>query len=72
MLGSIVPGIVAAQEVHPTGQWLMRLGLIAKVLLSILAHGLSASPGIKRYARQIARLGPDAPEFEAVSDMSTA
>jgi hypothetical protein len=34
----------------------------ASVLLSIFAHGLSASPGVRRYARQIDRLGADAPE----------
>jgi NhaP-type Na+/H+ or K+/H+ antiporter len=71
-LGSIVLGLVAAQEVHAAGSSLMRLGLIATVLLSIFAHGLSTSPGISLYGRQIARLGPDAPEFDTVSDMSTA
>jgi NhaP-type Na+/H+ or K+/H+ antiporter len=71
-LASIVLGLVAAEEVQATGASLMRLALIATVLLSIFAHGLSASPGIRLYARQIARLGPDAPEYEAVADMSTA
>jgi hypothetical protein len=42
------------------------------VLLSIFAHGLSASPGIRLYARQIARLDVSAPEFESVSEMPTA
>jgi NhaP-type Na+/H+ or K+/H+ antiporter len=71
-LGSIVLGLVAAQEVHTTGEPLMRLGLIATVLLSLFAHGLSATPGIRLYAKQIPRLGADAPEYEAVSEMPTA
>ena len=63
--------VVAGQDVQTAGTSLVRIGLIATVLLSIFAHGLSVSPGIKLYARQIARLGPDAPEYEAVADMST-
>jgi NhaP-type Na+/H+ or K+/H+ antiporter len=66
-LGSIVLGMVAAQEVQTAGSPLMRLGLIATVLLSIFAHGISASPGIKLYARQIAGLGADAPEYQTAS-----
>jgi hypothetical protein len=34
------------------------------ILISILAHGLSAQPGIKLYARQVAQLGPTTPEFQ--------
>jgi NhaP-type Na+/H+ or K+/H+ antiporter len=68
-LGSIVLGLVAAQQMQTTGTSLMRLGLIATVLLSLFAHGLSASPGIRLYARQIARLGADALEYETVPGM---
>jgi NhaP-type Na+/H+ or K+/H+ antiporter len=71
-LASIVLGLVTAgQEVQAAGAPLVRLGLIATVLLSIFAHGLSASPGIRLYARQIDRLGADAPECEAVPEMPT-
>lgn len=71
-LASIVLGLVTVeQEVQAAGASLVRLGLMATVLLSIFAHGLSALPGIRLYARQIARLGADAPEHEAVSEMST-
>jgi NhaP-type Na+/H+ or K+/H+ antiporter len=65
-LASIVLALVAAEQVQAAGASLMRLGLIATVLLSIFAHGLSAAPGVRLYARQIARLGADAPEFEAL------
>ena len=70
-LASIVLGLVVAEEVEAAGASLMRLGLIATVLLSILAHGLSASPGIRFYARQISRLGADAPEYGVVSGIPT-
>jgi NhaP-type Na+/H+ or K+/H+ antiporter len=71
-LASIVLSlVVAGQEVQTAGASVVRLGLMAAVLLSIFAHGLSASPGIKLYARQIDRLGPDAPEYEAVPEMPT-
>ena len=71
-IGSIVLGLVAAQEVQTAGTELVRMGIIVTVFLSILAHGFSASPGIKLYARQIARLDAGAPEYEAVSGMPTA
>jgi hypothetical protein len=32
-------------------------------LLSVLAHGVSANPAIKRYTRQVADLQPDAPKY---------
>jgi NhaP-type Na+/H+ or K+/H+ antiporter len=71
-LASIVLGLVAAQQqVQAAGASLVRLGLTATVLLSIFAHALSASPGIGLYARQIARLGAEAPEYEEVSRMTT-
>ena len=62
-LASVVLGLVYLEEIHgfepnPT----ILLGVIATVTLSILAHGLSAVPGIKSYARVIAELGPEAPE----------
>jgi NhaP-type Na+/H+ or K+/H+ antiporter len=67
-LASIVLGmVIAGQNLPSSGSSLIRLCLIATVLFSIFAHGLSAFPGVRLYARQIARLGPEAPEYEAVS-----
>ena len=40
----------------------IRLAIIATVLLSIFAHGLSAQPGIALYARRVAGVAADAPE----------
>jgi hypothetical protein len=34
------------------------------VLVSIFAHGLSAIPGIKLYARKVAAVGSVAPELQ--------
>jgi NhaP-type Na+/H+ or K+/H+ antiporter len=66
-LASIVLGLVyLEQEKHLPGEDTIRLAVIATVLLSIFAHGLSAMPGIDLYARKIASLGADAPEREAV------
>jgi hypothetical protein len=41
----------------------IRLAVKGTVLLSIFAHGLSATPGIGLYQRRIASLDPAAPEF---------
>jgi NhaP-type Na+/H+ or K+/H+ antiporter len=71
-LACIVLGlVVAGQDVRTAGASLLRIGLIATVLLSIVAHSFTAAPGIKLYARQLTRLDPSAPEFEAASGMQT-
>ncbi len=71
-LASIVLGlVVAGQDVQTAGSSVLRIGLVATVLLSIVAHGLTAAPGIKLYARRLTRLDPNAPEFEAASGMQT-
>jgi NhaP-type Na+/H+ or K+/H+ antiporter len=65
-LASIVLGLVTVE--HATalpGQSTIWLALVATVLLSILAHGLSALPGIGRYERAIATLPKNASEFQA-------
>lgn len=63
-LASIVLGLVYLEhETRQLGEATIRLAVMATVLCSIFAHGLSALPGIKLYARKLARLPPDAPEF---------
>jgi sodium/hydrogen antiporter len=50
-LASIVLGLVyLEQEAHLPGESTIRLAVMATVLLSIFAHGLTASPGIGLYA----------------------
>jgi NhaP-type Na+/H+ or K+/H+ antiporter len=61
-LASIVLGLVYVEHafgaMHPT----IRLSVMATVLLSILAHGLTAKPAAARYARHVASLPDTAPE----------
>jgi NhaP-type Na+/H+ or K+/H+ antiporter len=62
-LASIVLGLVYLEHAtHAPVQPIIPLAVMTTVLLSTLAHGLSAQPGIELYARRCARLGPDAPE----------
>jgi NhaP-type Na+/H+ or K+/H+ antiporter len=62
-LASIVLGLVyLEQEMHLPGEGSIRAAVMATVVLSIFAHGLSAMPGISLYARKITSLHADAPE----------
>jgi NhaP-type Na+/H+ or K+/H+ antiporter len=62
-LASIVLGLVyLEQESHHAGESTVRFAVMATVLISIFAHGLSAQPGIRLYAAKIKSLGADAPE----------
>ena len=66
-LASIVLGLVyLEQEMHLPGEAAIRFAVMATVMLSIFAHGLTALPGINLYARKIASLGADAPEHQEV------
>ena len=66
-LASIVLGLVfLEQEAHLGGESTIRLAVVATVLLSIFAHGLSALPGIDLYARRIALLDEASPEHQAL------
>jgi NhaP-type Na+/H+ or K+/H+ antiporter len=65
-LASIVLALVYVEgSPHLSGEATVRLTVVATVLLSILAHGLSAKPGIDAYAARLAGLGERAPEREA-------
>lgn len=46
------------------GESTIRLAVMATVLLSIFAHGLSALPGIDLYADRLSFLDSGAPEFQ--------
>jgi sodium/hydrogen antiporter len=50
------------QESHHSGESTIRFAVMATVLLSIFAHGLSAQPGIKLYSAKVNTLGADVPE----------
>jgi sodium/hydrogen antiporter len=65
-LASIVLGLVYVEHVSPQpGDSTIQLAVMATVLLSICAHGLTATPGINLYARNIHILPASAPEFES-------
>jgi NhaP-type Na+/H+ or K+/H+ antiporter len=62
-LASIVLGLVYLEhEAHTGGESTIRLAVMATVLLSIFAHGLSATPGMARYAAHVNGLPRGAPE----------
>jgi len=63
-LASVVLGLFYLEKVTSIGaNSNIVLAIIATVLLSILAHGISANPAIKLYARTVVDLGPEAPEY---------
>ena len=64
-LASIVLGLIYFEHgMHQEGVSTIRLAVMATVLFSIFAHGLSAMPGIDLYARKIAALEAGAPKHE--------
>lgn len=66
-LASIVLGLVyLKEELSLPGEPTIRLAVMVTVLLSIFAHGLSASTGIGLYSRRLSSLAVDAPEHQAV------
>lgn len=66
-LASIVLGLVYLEhEANLPGEATIRLAVMATVLLSIFAHGLSALPGIGLYAKSISSLDSIAPEHQAI------
>ena len=65
-LASIVLGLVFLEHTsHQPGEATIRLAVMATVLMSIFAHGLSALPGMNIYAQKLKGINPDAPEFAA-------
>jgi len=68
-LASIVLGLVYLEEqANLPGESTIRLAVMATVLLSIFAHGLSALPGISLYAGRISSLDPGAPEHQELGE----
>jgi len=70
-LASIVLGLIYLEhEVHLANESTIITAVAFTVLLSIFAHGISALPGIRLYARKVAMLDDDAPELQ--EDISTS
>ncbi len=70
-LASIVLALVYLEgRPHLPGEATIRLTVVATVLLSIFAHGLTAKPGIAAYATRLATLGDGAAEYGDSGDRS--
>jgi len=68
-LASIVLGLVYLEaQASLSGEQNIRLAVMATVLMSIVAHGASALPGIRLYASSVATLAADAPERRAARE----
>lgn len=66
-LASIVLGLIFLEhESHLVYENTIIIAVAATVLLSIFAHGISALPGMKWYAKQIQDLDDTAPELQDV------
>jgi NhaP-type Na+/H+ or K+/H+ antiporter len=64
-LASIVLGLIyLEQEAHTTGMQTVQYAVMATVLVSIMAHGATAMPGISLYERKLAAQGSRLPEHE--------
>jgi NhaP-type Na+/H+ or K+/H+ antiporter len=62
-LASIVLGLVfLGKDTHVPGEETIQLAVMATVMLSIFAHGVSALPGITLYTRKVATLDATSPE----------
>jgi NhaP-type Na+/H+ or K+/H+ antiporter len=69
-LASIVLGLIyLKEEANLPGEDLISLIVMATVLLSVFAHGISAAPLIQVYAKQVTGLPPDAPERQEAVHM---
>jgi NhaP-type Na+/H+ or K+/H+ antiporter len=67
-LASVVLGLIYLKErADLPGEELIILAITATVLLSVLAHGVSAVPGTRWYAKQVEHMEPGAPELAAVT-----
>lgn len=63
-LASIVLGLVFLEhQQHVAGEATIRLAVMVTVALSVFVHGASALPGMRLYARRVARLPAVAPEL---------
>lgn len=67
-LASIVLGLFfLEQEARLPGQPLIEIAITASVLLSIFAHGMTAAPFTKLYARRVETMDAGAPELAAAT-----
>ena len=71
-LASIILALVVVEEEPELpGLDIVLAAMTVTVLASIVAHGVSARPGVRAYARRIETLPEDAPEMMDVPEMPT-
>jgi NhaP-type Na+/H+ or K+/H+ antiporter len=69
-LASIVLGLILVKKsALIPGEEVIQGAVIATVLLSIVAHGLTTNLGIRLYANRVGELADHSPEGEASEDL---
>jgi len=63
--------VVVEEGPELTGLSQLFLTMTVAVLLSVFAHGVTAAPLTRRYARVADALGPDSPELQSVLELPT-
>jgi NhaP-type Na+/H+ or K+/H+ antiporter len=71
-LASVILALVVVEEEPKlTGLSQLFLTMTVAVLLSVFAHGITAAPLTRRYARVVSALGPGTPELQTVLELPT-
>jgi len=69
-LASVVFGLIAVDSLAPSESKVVLAAITLTVALSVLLHGISASPLAARYGAYASRLGPAGPEHTAAAPIS--
>jgi NhaP-type Na+/H+ or K+/H+ antiporter len=69
-LASVVFGLIAVDSLAPSESKVVLAAITLTVALSVLLHGISASPLAARYGAYASRLGPAVPEHTAAAPIS--
>jgi NhaP-type Na+/H+ or K+/H+ antiporter len=70
-LASVVFAVIASDSLHGSDSKVVLAAITLTVLVSVVAHGLSAAPWSRRYGERVATLPDDAPEREEVPGLVT-
>jgi len=70
-LASVVFGLIAVDSLAPSDSKVVLAAVTLTVALSVLLHGVSASPLAARYADYASRFGPEGPEHTEAAPIST-
>jgi NhaP-type Na+/H+ or K+/H+ antiporter len=69
-LASIVFGLIAVDSLAPAQSQVVLSAVVVTIALSVLAHGVSASPLARRYADRVEGLHGDRPEHDEAPHLS--